>query len=69
MKTKSGRNHYICEFRTYDSSGKLTYEKIDYRFTAFDAKDYIDRAIKRYGSHGYTAEFKNVMNLDEEVTQ
>lgn len=66
MKTKSGKSHFTCEFRTYDSSGKLKYEHLDHSFIALNAEDYINRSVKRYGAHGYTAEFKNVVNLDEE---
>lgn len=66
MKTKTGRSHFICEFRTYDSNGNLRYEDTNYTFTAISAKDFINRTVKRYGAHGYTAEFKNVVNLDEE---
>lgn len=66
MKTKTGKSHFVCEFRTYDSNGNLRYEDTNHKFTAFSAKEYIDRSVKRYGSHGYTAEFKNVVNLDEE---
>lgn len=66
MKTKSGKSHFLCEFRTYDSAGNLSYEHTDHKFIAFNAKDYIDRTVKRFASFGYTAEFKNVVNLDEE---
>lgn len=69
MKTKSGKSHFVSEFRTYDSSGNLRYENLSYHFIAFNAKDYIDRSMKRYKAHGFTVEFKNVTNLDEEVTQ
>lgn len=66
MKTKSGRSHFQCEFRTYDANGVLRYEHLDHRFTAVRAEDYIKRCQARYGKMGYTAEFKNVVNLDEE---
>ena len=66
MKTKSGKSHFQCEFRTYNANGDLKYEDLDHRFTAFNAEDYIKRSKARYGIHGYTAEFKNVVNLDEE---
>lgn len=66
MKTKSGKSHFACEFRTYDSNGVLRYEDTSHKFTAFSAKEYIEQSIKRYGSFGYTAEFKNVINLDED---
>ena len=66
MKTKNGRSHFICEFRTYNSSGDLQWENVNYRFTALNAHDYINRVMKRYAKHGYTAEFKNVVNLDEQ---
>ena len=66
MKTKTGKSHFRCEFSTYNSSGELKYENLDHRFTALNAHDYIHRVMKRYEKHGYTAEFKNVVNLDEE---
>ena len=66
MKTKSGKSHFVCEFRTYNSIGELSYENTNHRFTAFSAADYINRSVKRYGANGYTAVFKNVVNLDEE---
>lgn len=66
MKTKNGKSHFACEFRTYNSARNLCYEDTNHKFTAFSAKDYIDRTVKRYASRGMTAEFKNVVNLDEE---
>ena len=66
MKTKSGKSHFASEFRTYNSSGVLCYENKNFRFTAFSAKDYIERSVKRYANMGMTAEFKNIVNLDED---
>ena len=67
MKTKSGRSHFKCEFRTYNSAGVLRYEDTDHKFTAVSAKDYIERSQKRYAKMGYTAEYTNIVNLDEEA--
>lgn len=64
MKTATGKYHFKCEFRTYDSTGALRYEDLNHRFVALNAKDYADRTKKRYASHGMTAEFTNVVNLD-----
>ena len=66
MKTKSGRSHFRCELLVYDQAGNLSWQHTDRKFTAVSAKDYIDRTVKRFASKGYTAEFKNVVNLDEE---
>lgn len=65
MKTKSGKSHFVCEFRTYDADGNLFYENTTHRFIAADAQKYIDGVVKRYPKLGMTAEFKNVVNLDE----
>ena len=65
MKTKSGRSHFQCEFRTYNANGVLQYEKLDFKFTAACASEYVKRRQALYTKHGYTAEFKNIINLDE----
>lgn len=67
MKTKSGKSHFVCEFRTYDAAGKLKYRNTEFKFTSSSAKDFIDRTTRRYAAHGYTVKFTNVVNLDEEV--
>lgn len=69
MKTKSGKSHFVSELRIYKPSGDLFYEKINFTFTAFNASDYINRSVKAYAPKGYTVEFKNVVNLDEETNQ
>ena len=68
MKTKSKRSHFQCEFRTY-KNGVLQYEDLDHRFTAVRLEDYIKRYQARFEKMGYTVEFKNVVNLDEEGTE
>lgn len=65
--TKSGRHHYKCEFRLYNSSGNLTYENVEHKFTAINGIEHITRNVKRYAAHGMTAVFANVVDLDKDT--
>ena len=59
----------MSELRIYKPSGDLFYEKLNFTFTAFSASEYINRSVKAYAPKWYMAEFKNVVNLDEETDQ
>lgn len=69
MKTKTGKSHFKCEFRTHDSTGEVRYEDLNHKFTAFNAEDYVNRVKNRYASHGMKAEFTNVVNLDDIIEE
>ena len=64
MKTKSGKSHFCCVFRTYDEFGRLFYEDSNHKFVALEESSYIDNVKKRYAKKGYTAEFSDIVNLD-----
>lgn len=64
MVTKSGKHHYTCEFRLYESDGTLIYEDRHYTFVTKDPMEYI-----RKHETGYThrrAEFTHIVDLDKE---
>lgn len=66
MKTKSGKSHFTCEFRTYDAAGNLRYENVNHKFLAANLEGYLAWASAPYIANGMTVEFKNVVNLDAE---
>lgn len=67
MKTRSGKNHYVCVFRIWDACGNLIHVNPDYRFTTSDPQKYIDTHVKRYPKY-MRIEFTGLVNLDKEVS-
>lgn len=64
MKTKSGKSHFVATLKTTMPDGTIKRTE-NYRFTAMDPQKFAEQLPKRFTGCKWTAEFENLINLDE----